>query len=80
MYYRIKYIICQSIDDFQASLKHRATACSCFVAAFTRPFKITFKTDANEIVTAGGMANNNELSLFPGGIVGFQLNFNQISC
>jgi hypothetical protein len=45
-----------------------------------RPFKITFKTDANEVTTINGMANTNEESFAPGGIIGFQLTFTQIAC
>jgi hypothetical protein len=46
-----------------------------------RPFKITFKTDANELtIAAGATAVNNEESFAPGGIIGFQLFFNQIAC
>jgi hypothetical protein len=48
-----------------------------------RPFKVIFKTDANE-VTAGGagaaFAMTNEQGIFPGGIVGFQLTWLQTSC
>ena len=47
--------------------------------AFMRPFKIIFKTDADE-VAAGATATLNEEATFPGGIIGFQLSFNQISC
>ena len=52
-------------------------------SAFTRPFQILFKTDANELTgNVNGvpvMAQLNEQSDFPGGIVGFQLNFNQVT-
>jgi len=54
-----------------------------YFSAFTRPFKVIFKTDANEITTMGGAAStaiNNEQAVAPGGIIGFQLNFLQISC
>jgi hypothetical protein len=44
-----------------------------------RPFKISFKADANE-ATAIGAADVNELSFPPGGIVGFQLSYKQITC
>ena len=43
-----------------------------------RPFKITFKTDSNELTTASGTADTNEESFVPGGIVGFQLSFAQV--
>ena len=42
-----------------------------------RPFKITFKTDSNELTTASGTAETNEESFVPGGIVGFQLSYAQ---
>ena len=50
-----------------------------FLLAVERPFRITFKTDANE-VTAGSTPNSNEQSETPGGIVGFLLNYSQVSC
>ena len=43
-----------------------------------RPFKLTFKTDSNELTTASGTADTNEESFVPGGIVGFQLSFAQV--
>jgi hypothetical protein len=58
-------------------------SCISYFLAFTRPFKIIFKTDANEVtITAGatGDASMNEQADSPGGIVGFQLSFVQISC
>ena len=54
--------------------------CVHFILAFMRPFKIIFKTDDNEQTTAGGTEDVNEESVAPGGIVGFQLTFNQVSC
>ena len=42
-----------------------------FDSAFMRPFKITFKSDSNELTTASGTADTNEESFVPGGIVGF---------
>jgi hypothetical protein len=49
-----------------------------------RPFKVIFKTDANEATTGGTIgamfANTNEQATFPGGIVGFQLTWLQTSC
>ena len=44
-----------------------------------RPFRLTFKTDANEMTVAAA-ATTNELSVVPGGIIGFQLTYMQISC
>jgi hypothetical protein len=53
-----------------------------YFSAFTRPFKVIFKTDANEITTGAGAtaAIVNEQAFAPGGIIGFQLSFIQISC
>jgi hypothetical protein len=46
-----------------------------------RPFKITFKTDANEVATgAFNTPELNELDTWPAGIVGFSLNFVQHKC
>jgi hypothetical protein len=46
-----------------------------------RPFKIIFKTDANEQTRAiGGNEDLHEETSAPGGIIGFQLSFAQISC
>eukprot|EP00094_Tigriopus_californicus_P007675 TCALIF_07391-PA protein Name:"Protein of unknown function" AED:0.31 eAED:0.35 QI:34/0.7/0.72/1/0.5/0.54/11/0/361 len=46
------------------------------------PFRIDFKTDADEMVTGTmtNMAMNNEQAGFPGGIVGFNLNWALVSC
>ena len=58
-----------------------------------RPFKVVFKTDANEVAgatTAGNPtavpaiapanADVNEAGAFPGGIIGFSLNYFQVGC
>jgi hypothetical protein len=50
------------------------------IASCMRPFKIIFKTDANEATTAIGNPDVNEQSFAPGGIVGFKLTFFQLSC
>jgi hypothetical protein len=50
------------------------------ISAFLRPFKIIFKTNNDELTIANIGANNNEESLFPGGIIGFQLSYAQINC
>ena len=52
-----------------------------FFPAQTRPFRITFHTDATELVsgTAPG-ADTAEQNALPGGIFGFSLNYQQISC
>ena len=44
-----------------------------------RPFRVTFKTDANEVAGAGAAGTNEQFNA-PGGIIGFQLSFSQISC
>jgi hypothetical protein len=53
---------------------------SIYFSAWMRPFKVTFKTDANEVTANGGNAILNEESFAPGGIVGFQLTYTQIAC
>jgi hypothetical protein len=45
-----------------------------------RPFKVIFKTDANEATIGAGNSQTNEQAIAPGGIIGFQLTFLQISC
>ena len=55
-----------------------------FVPAANRPFRVIFKSDANE-VTGAAAANTNEQAAGAaapaiGGIVGFSLNFQQVSC
>eukprot|EP00095_Tigriopus_kingsejongensis_P007971 maker-scaffold135_size322082-snap-gene-2.13 protein:Tk07971 transcript:maker-scaffold135_size322082-snap-gene-2.13-mRNA-1 annotation:"hypothetical protein KGM_18655" len=44
------------------------------------PFLITFKTDGNEVSTADSDSSMSELKEFPGGIVGFSLNYRQQKC
>jgi len=59
-----------------------------FFPAANRPFRVIFKTDANEVTIAAGaaaMANNNEQAAGAAapaiaGIVGFSLNYQQVSC
>lgn len=52
------------------------------IAAQQRPFRVIFKTDANEATT--GNANTNEdtteLAEPPGGIIGFHLNYALQDC
>ena len=45
-----------------------------------RPFRLTFKTDADEITEAASSGQSDETSLSPGGIIGFSLNFFQVPC
>jgi len=62
-----------SIDDTIAS----ATICTR-----RAPFTVGVNIDSNEQTGADGteMAQTNEASLFPGGIVGFQLTYFQVAC
>ena len=49
--------------------------------ARTAPYRITFKTDADEITAAIALnANANESDLGPSGFVGFSLMFLQTAC
>jgi hypothetical protein len=52
------------------------------LSANTRPFRLHFSTDGDEVTAAagGGVADRNEVALAPGGIVGFSLAFSQIDC
>ena len=49
-------------------------------AAGQRPFKITFITDANEVQLDVADAKLDEEAVFPGGIIGFSLDYAQQSC
>ena len=53
-------------------------------AAHQTPFRVTFKTDQDEVVTTtaadANKADVSELAFTPGGIVGFWLNYRQVSC
>ena len=46
------------------------------------PFRLTLKTDENEVTTGNNAidADDNEQNGMPGGIIGFSLNYQQISC
>ena len=52
------------------------------IAAQVKPFKMRFVTDADEISgsTASSKASMSEVSVIPGGIIGFYLNWNLVSC
>ncbi len=51
------------------------------VLANTRPFMVTFFSDATEVGPAGaGASNTHEESVSPGGIIGFNLRFEQRAC
>ncbi|XP_059089365.1 uncharacterized protein LOC131885355 [Tigriopus californicus] len=45
-----------------------------------RPFRVIFKTDADEVTGAIAGANENEQEAFPGGIIGFHLNYALQDC
>ena len=45
-----------------------------------RPFRLIFKTDANEVTGMAAGANVDERGTAPGGIIGFQLTYMQVSC
>ena len=52
------------------------------IPAFVRPFTIQVRFDSDEITTTGtaDMADVNELSETPGGIIGFFLQYEQKTC
>jgi len=50
-----------------------------FITATTRPFRISFRSDANEATTGAGV-NLDELASTPRGIIGFELDFFQVAC
>ena len=51
------------------------------ILATRRPFMIFFRTDGNELEASGAVAAQtgatNEQEFFPGGIIGFSLDFKQ---
>ena len=49
-------------------------------SAGRRPFRIIFKTDADEVTYKLAMTNLDEQSAAPGGIIGFQLMYWQEPC
>ena len=44
------------------------------------PFRVGVVTDGTEVLGTAPSAVTNEQALFPGGIIGFQLNYFQIAC
>jgi len=51
------------------------------ILAQTRPFRLSLKTDADEGSTGTiDVANTNEQSEVPGGIIGFSLDYTQVAC
>jgi hypothetical protein len=59
-----------------------AYAPAAFLSVCTgkRPFRITFKTDSNEANVGAADGTTNEAVDFPGGIIGFSLNYRQVAC
>ena len=53
---------------------------NCFTAR-TAPYRITFKTNADEATAAIALnADANEQDLIPSGFVGFSLSYAQVAC
>ena len=50
------------------------------ISAGRRPFRIIFKTDADEVTYKNAMSNLDEQAAAPGGIIGFQLMYWQEPC
>ena len=48
--------------------------------SFQVPFTITFVTDGDEVSATAGDHMTDEINGAPGGIVGFKLDFQQLSC
>ncbi len=73
--------VCSKLQELTGNhLKSNA-----FVSANVRPFAITFRTDGEEVTTAGvipGVSDdsNTEEAQAPGGIIGFHLNYLQKAC
>ncbi|XP_059083485.1 uncharacterized protein LOC131880797 isoform X1 [Tigriopus californicus] len=83
------------VGKFDASLKLYSKMCGRFWAANSvekkdgalvcsqmRPFRLDFKTDANEVVQMEKTqtTKDNELVGLPGGTVGFNLKWSQVPC
>ena len=52
-----------------------------FIIAIRRPFMITFHTNDNEVVASTSPTGvNSEETMTPQGIIGFSLDYKQISC
>lgn len=47
--------------------------------AQTTPFRLSFKTNSNEVTTTDE-ADGNEQDMPPGGIIGFNLKWSQVAC
>jgi len=71
-------------DRFCGRYLNAANAIQSSVSICTarRPFRITFRTDADEItsIAAGSADPLDEQAVFPGGIVGFSLAYTQTAC
>ncbi|CAB4054062.1 unnamed protein product [Lepeophtheirus salmonis] len=66
---------CGRILNLERNLAAETSVCS-----FSLPFRVDFKTDADEVCTANTDATTCEASLPPGGSIGFFLAFEQIPC
>ena len=44
------------------------------------PFRLEFNTDSEEQTIAANMADTNEQALFPGGIIGFKIDYMLMNC
>jgi len=56
-----------------------ATLCQFYFKARQIPFRISFKTDADE-ATVGATANTNEAAVDPRGTIGFSLRYVEQTC
>jgi len=57
-----------------------AATASATVCSRAIPFRVGVVTDGTEALGTAPSAKTNEQALFPGGIIGFQLNYVQIAC
>eukprot|EP00096_Caligus_rogercresseyi_P004480 TRINITY_DN1875_c0_g1_i1.p1 TRINITY_DN1875_c0_g1~~TRINITY_DN1875_c0_g1_i1.p1 ORF type:complete len:412 (-),score=19.94 TRINITY_DN1875_c0_g1_i1:127-1362(-) len=58
----------------------RGETAEASVCSFSIPFRVTFKTDSDEICTDTAGGNTCEAAKVPGGTIGFFLKFAQIAC
>ena len=67
--------VCSELSNFNHGICLRIY----LIPARTVPFRVTFKTDSNE-ETSGEEADTNEQDFYPGGIIGFSLDWAQVEC
>lgn len=74
--------ICGRFFNIDGTEEQRITNIGDSICSSTTPFQVTFITDADEMTTKGDtmLAQKNEQSRVPGGIVGFHLNYIQQNC